>query len=201
MKNRIFLLLLAFMLIASVDSGAIAQLANDPSTPCFRQIVNDNRFGPLRDSLGMSSRASDITIEMMSNNRRPIEDEKRIISIWAAERDRCLEMGRRWRADNVPPQLKALIDSTHAALKSLIAKLYGGSISYGEFIMARQKNSQEFDTQIAMMYQKNIEQTQNSKARAAESPNNNSRQHQLPNRTLTTNCYRFDESLTHCTTQ
>ena len=177
--------------------------ADDPSNSCFRGMDIDPRFKPLVAKLGTISRADQASIEMMASTDKPTPEEKTALSIWGASRQECTAMGRSFRSVNAPNGWASAYESQQSAVLQAIARLYSGDITYGQFIIERQRIATIAAGQFADI------SGRDSQARAQHAQQEAARAdaalqmmliQQQQNRPITTNCNRFGNNV-NCTTR
>lgn len=99
-----------------------------------RQLYSDPRLDPIRSKVPLNMGVSDpIPIQMMSDNDFPSTEEASLILVWAEQRQRCHEYQTSLYG---PP--RAQVEAVRRANSQLMAELYGGVITYGQY--AKQLN-------------------------------------------------------------
>ena len=177
--------------------------ADDPSTRCFDQLENDDRFAILKPHFGAISRANQASIEQLASTARPTEDEKRAISVLGVARQTCASLGTAFRAAYAPPGWVASMEAGQSKVLLAMAKLYGGDYTYGQIVPERQ--------QIAVVTNAQLQQASNadSAARNQQAQQEAARANQAlqmfllqqqANRPVTTSCNRFMNTV-NCTTR
>lgn len=105
---------------------------------CFGNIADDPKFVAVKDKISFGT-AADQPFAMLTDTRKPAPEEKQEIRLWGEMREGCLQLQR--KANNTlgtDPQIKVLMDSLVTNQQSLIAQLYLGNLTYGEFATKRQ---------------------------------------------------------------
>jgi hypothetical protein len=169
---------LSIALAAALLTGCAANThqqvswTDDPSVACFKQLEADARFAPLLPKIGSTTHAEAATIQMMTNASKPNDEEKRLISLWAAQRQTCTEAGRDFRARNMPAYVSQAFDA--GLQKSLIlqAQLYGGEISFGEYTRKRKELSIALKADFAAQQRESNAARQQAQANQAASAAN-----------------------------
>lgn len=137
--------LIWIFLVGCICSVAKAQ---DPSAACYQQLGGDERFqllfkkAPLDISKGQS-------LEVMANQSKATSKEKAALSILVSEIDKCTEIGAEWRNQNYPPSINAYSSSYQSFLRSALADLYAGKVTFGDFAKIRDKEFTELRNKIA----------------------------------------------------
>lgn len=104
------------------------------------QVLGD-KF-PLDISKGQS-------LEVLANQSKVTAKEKAALSLFVAEGDRCAELGADWRQQNYPASINGLLNTYYASMKSAIADLYAGKLSFGDMAKVRAKEYAEFQNKLA----------------------------------------------------
>jgi hypothetical protein len=106
--------------------------ADDPSGMCFKTVPDNPRIAVLKSKIPLDNPRS-ATVEMLSSTDRPTDEERKALSIWAEHRAACTESGRSFRARYAPPGWALAVEEGQAALTQMIANLYSGAMTYGQF--------------------------------------------------------------------
>jgi hypothetical protein len=110
-----------------------------------RQLYSDPRIDPIRSKVPVGIGLSEqIPIQMMSNNEFPSKEEAPAILVWAEQRQRCHEY--QTSLFGPPP---AHLEALRRANSQLMADLYGGAITYGEYAKQLNQNTSLFLQQDA----------------------------------------------------
>lgn len=142
----------------------------DPAVACYNSITADPELSSLAPKVGGLISPSGVTIETRSNQSRPTDSEKSLIGKWDAERQRCFSMGASHRKQYLNPQVVMLGDELNLNVSQLIAKLYQGSLTYGEFVIEREKSNAAFTARYETARQQyNQEQAMQAAQRQAAS--------------------------------
>lgn len=115
---------------------ALPAFASDPSANCFNNLDNEVSFLPLRKLIALGN-IKNQNLDMLTNTGYPSAQEKELIKAWVKERDRCFVLGEIWRVENMPANMRSILDDYYARNKLLIADLYISKINYGEFASKR----------------------------------------------------------------
>lgn len=160
MKKLLLIAALALTTAGCVTPGQQVRRGpnDDPSRACFDALAYDKRFVPLREKIAINLPAHQPTIEMLADKSGPTSDEKQLLGEWAAARDGCLSQGAGFRAAYAPPTYAAWMSNNVTTVKMLVARLYVGEISYGEFNRLRAEASEASRTYAAGMAQRDREQ-------------------------------------------
>ena len=135
----------AFVLTGLVwANGAAAQ---DPTPPCLAQLRDDSRVQSLLEKLPF-----DVTkgqpLEVLANKTKPTAQEKTALSYFAAEGERCLDLGDEWREKNYPAAAMALLRTYRVELLSALAELYAGNMTFGDVAKFRAKQTSDLKNSL-----------------------------------------------------
>lgn len=226
MKTAIILAALA--LLAGCDTMPQQQVqqaprptaADDPSVTCARRAAVMPQFAPLSEKIAINMRADQVSLEMLADRARPTDQEKALLSAWQQQRVACFDVGVSFRAAYAPPRYVAWLSSSHNGTSGLVARLYGGDMTYGEFNRARaslaadteatrlEMQQRERETQAAAAAQDDANRRAAAGMMLQNMQNQQLLQQQLQqqqmqqmqqNRPSTTNCQRFGNQV-NCTT-
>ena len=142
-----------------VASASLGQATEDPTPACLVALSQDGRLKAIQDKIAIVD-AKYQTLDMLSNDKKPTKNERSLISLWATEGNKCIELGAQWRLQNYPPTVVALFNGYVSDLNSLGADLYSGKITYGAFAKKRAEKAKEFDTNAGKAVQEYIVQQQ-----------------------------------------
>lgn len=205
MRKLIVCLSVSMLLFGCVNQQQTRRptATDDPSNRCFGVFVGDPRLEPLIPKIGSLSQPDDVTLEMMANKEKPNETEKAALSIWAAARKSCVDLGRSFRAQYAPSGYSNSYETMQAGILSAIAALYAGDITYGQFIAERSRLT--MTGQDAMVSSSERDQSvRNQQARDEQERRNaitqSILQRQRDSQPVTTNCYKVGNSIS-CTTR
>lgn len=129
--------------------GAIAQ---DPSAACIQQLGGDERLqslfkkAPLDISKGQS-------LEVLANQSKATPKEKTALSVLVSELDRCTDLGADWRKQNYPASINGYGNTYQSFLRSAMAELYAGKLTFGDFAKARDKALTELLNKVSIEVQ------------------------------------------------
>ena len=102
------------------------------------QAIDGNRaFDPIRGKVGLKG-VNSITFEMLANTNKPTETERAAILEYAKLRDTHVKQARALEAQYEDPYTR-INEAQSRTITALLADLYNGSLSYGEFAKKRQE--------------------------------------------------------------
>lgn len=105
---------------------------------CFDALTSSNELNSIRGKIALES-ASNQTFSMLTDNSKPILQEKQAILTWGNGRDQCFSLQRAENiAQNINPQIMAVLDTYTASQQNILAQLYMEKITYGDFSAKRQ---------------------------------------------------------------
>lgn len=127
--------------------GACYSLAQDPTVLCATELKADARVQILADKLVFDETKWQ-ALEVLANKSKPTAKEKIALSVFAAESERCLELGADWRLKTYPAAINTLLSNFRVESVTALSDLYGDNISYGEFARFRVKKMNELKNSI-----------------------------------------------------
>ncbi len=122
----------------------------DPSVACFRGLEHDARFDKMKVRGAVGS-AIQVTLEMAASRDKASDEEKSQLSILAVARQTCLDLGKAWRRTYAPPEIAVIYETLQMRVMDLMANLYGGDITWGEYIARRRGIASEFEQSRAQI--------------------------------------------------
>ena len=126
-------------------------------------LYSDPALDPIRNKVALESSAQQ-TLAMRTDQSRPTADDKVALTIWDHKRQDC-EAYRTSVFANRPGSAVAIETNATEATEQLIAELYSGKISYGQFATDRSDIHGQALTSLATAQQDN--RTQNLQALTA----------------------------------
>lgn len=142
--NSLKACLSGFVLIG-FPTVAVAQVP-DPSDACIANLPSQKELQILKGKIDLAS--GPVSLETLSNNKKPTQNEKLAILTFDKTVEQCRELGKEWRIKNVPPTINGMVDRAFSSLKLLLAELYAGRTTYGDFAKNRQELINKLGTQI-----------------------------------------------------
>ena len=139
----------ALLVVFSCGKG----LAQDPSADCFARLKGDDRIQSLIEKFPFDMSKAQ-SLEILANPMKAAAKDKAALSIWMSEGDRCAELGTDWRRKNYPASINALGNTYEATIKSAIADLYVGKLTFGEVAKIRAKEYAELQIRISVEVEK-----------------------------------------------
>ena len=139
------------LVLIGVATVAVAQVP-DPTDACIANLPTQKELQILKGKIDLVS--GPVSLETLSNNKKPTQNEKLAILAFDKTVEQCRELGKDWRIKNVPPTINGMVDSAFSSLKLLLAELYAGRITYGDFAKNRQELINKLGTQITTEVQR-----------------------------------------------
>ena len=169
----------------------------------MRAANTDPRISLLTAKVGSLKEAGEATLPMLASTATPTPEEKTALEYWGSERQRCLGLGKVYRAHNLPASVVSTFEAGQKNLVFLTARLYAGEINYGQF------NTQRQELAGAMRQrQVEFEQQRDAAAREADPGGRFATPGYLqqsapaqPVRPLYTNCTRLGSTGVNCISQ
>lgn len=138
-----------FLLVGQVT--ALGANADGPSFDCEREMLANSEFSILKGKLDLLNSPIQPT-EILANNRKPTEREKKAIARWVEEQKRCSAPGIALNKSKLY-EAGVLIERAYADLYLSAADLYARKITYGDFAKASVRRHQELWEQVAVVAQ------------------------------------------------
>lgn len=118
----------------SQNSAALMAQGNQ----CYEEMKANPALNPIKGKVAFN--VNEQTLQMLSNINKPTAKEKQAIALWDEKRQEC---SRYWDAaypsTNTPAVFNAISSANKTATQNLIANLYAGKITYGEFAKQRKE--------------------------------------------------------------
>jgi len=108
-------LLLVFILISGYSFAG----AKDKTSQCLEGLKSDSRFSSIASHLELDGQSAG---RMLTDKTRPDERQKQAITEWIDARSQCI---------NLSPNPVTI--NLHMAFLSIVADLYNGQATFGEF--------------------------------------------------------------------
>ena len=153
------IVLMGFVLFAPLF--AFAQ-AIDPSGECFNGLENNPELQAIKGKVALGT-IDGQTLEMLASDKRPNSVEKNAISKWDTLRQPCNKVSQDWWNSRVPQNVAVIISKVQSEFKSLLADLYAGRITYGQFAKNRLAISEKAKVEAVNANQQN-QMAQNQQA-------------------------------------
>jgi len=141
---------------------AYAQTKSEPQDPtevCLNNLSNQKELQVLRGKIVLGGESQ--SLEILSNTKKPNQLEKNALLSLDRLIDQCRSQGKDWRMKNYPSSLNSVIDSTFFSnYKFLLADLYAGKFTFGDFARKRQELGTELTNAISnenLKIQKNLD--------------------------------------------
>lgn len=147
--------------VSLISSQVIAQ---DPSAACLNEVPSQERFAPISKKVSLLS-AKDQTFEMLTNATKATKEDKKLISAWVAELERCLSLGADFRKANQPEQVLTMIEGSRVEFLTTTADLYSGKLTYGEYAKLRSVQLADFERRFSEFTQSVAQRNQEAAAK------------------------------------
>lgn len=115
-----------------------AQVPN-PGATCFEQLNSDPALSRLLPHVGSLNKSDRATFSMIVSKQKPSESDKKAIIAWGVARDKCADIYRENAPAGFPAAFIDLESKSHSESQQLLASLYKGQLTYGEFVELRKK--------------------------------------------------------------
>lgn len=132
--------LAAFMLLSlSVQSADY----HSPGYDCSIALKDRADLQVIADKVALDSPTSQ-TLAMLANNKKPKKSEREALSRWVDAQDQCRAIDAAAGFSD-SPAISAISQQYDNEVKNLVAKLYGGLITYGDFARSRADLLQQYN--------------------------------------------------------
>lgn len=129
-----------FVAIAvTVASLSVGAQGKNPGGTCFEDLNSDPALARLLPHVGSFSKSDSATFGMIVSKEKPSEADKKAIIAWGRARDNCIKIYRENLPEGFPPELIEVEAASQSELQQLLATLYRGQMTYGEFVESRKK--------------------------------------------------------------
>ena len=143
LSGILFVIMLGMSFNAAFQGTAIAQAG---ANNCYLMLESQQLLVPIRNKVPLAGGKP--SLEMLANDAKPTKAEKKAIGDWEQGLSQCNEQAKNWGNANMNPQANQILQNNFSALRSLIADLYVGKISYGKFLKDKQANDSATSAQI-----------------------------------------------------
>lgn len=107
---------------------------------CWKGVHQDPRLQNLFSKVSFDPDIEKPTFEMMANNSYPSDGEKKAIAIWGQKYDSCMPAYHKMEeSKGLSDKVRTIETAAESQLRMLIAELYNGKITYGDFTKQQQK--------------------------------------------------------------
>jgi hypothetical protein len=103
---------------------------------CIVEASKRETFDRLRTKMSLTG-SKDQTFSMLVDKTSVTDEEKRTIVEWMSERENCWRASMPWRGNNLPPAIRSIAERIYTEGTGLVAELYLGKLSYGEYATKR----------------------------------------------------------------
>jgi len=143
--------------IVSVDAIQATDLSTElkdlatQSQACFASLTTDPELQAIRNKVALGPTV-DPAFPVFTDVARVAYQDKAAMFAWGKKRDKCIALMRKSHATTeIDPAVAKALESAEVAVQALIAKLYSGTMTYGEFAARRYSVMDETRAAIARM--------------------------------------------------
>lgn len=119
----------ATVLLVLSMGAASAQQAADPTMPCLLTVLNAPEYGPLTPKISFAT----LSAPQLVDATRPNSEERAALDFAVQGWQRCAAEGSSWRSQNLPPKIAGHFGRYFSDEVLMLADLYGGGLTYGDF--------------------------------------------------------------------
>jgi hypothetical protein len=132
--NRFFLITLVVFATTGTASAALPESSPNPKTQevltCLHGIDDSPELAPLKSKMNLVL-IKDSTMQMLASTERASASDKPLILKWSDARENCVSMMIKNASPNDPN--RSLMETDNVLIRQITARLYNGSLTYGEF--------------------------------------------------------------------
>lgn len=131
----------ALALVLLTPPLGLPQESEYPSAQCIENAQGEVRFDVLRGKLPLRW-SEEATFQMLALDRVPSSDERAALGQWGEVRERCFRAGEAF-LQGLPGEQAALAKESFGAGQRMLAELFNGRITFGEFNRRRSAMTDE----------------------------------------------------------
>jgi len=148
--------------VSVVENTADYKSLGEQTDKCMMKLQNDPELFGLADKVALSN-ADNASLAMLTNDTKPTEAEKILISLWSSKKNTCAQ-GTLELLNYYPNNQQGLIyQQSRNETNQIVASLYKGNITYSEFAKQRQDlNSNNRKQQNQVQANQNAQQQTNT---------------------------------------
>jgi len=132
-----------FCLMAAISTSSLAQ--QDPTLRCINELAQLPELTILQNKAPVLTTSQ--TFDMLTNSDKASGEELPAIKAWAQGRERCQALGDSYRR-SIPTGVTAAIEAAYRDFLNMLADLYTGNLTYGEFARRRAERNTQTASQI-----------------------------------------------------
>ncbi len=126
------------------SNSSTASPPPNPGDECFKALADAPELQILQSKAPVSFRKQ--SFDMLTNEQKPTDIERTAIKTWGQRGEGCIALDAEYR-QRMPAKIAAIRQRGYADLLALIAELYSGNLTYGEFARRRAAVNSESKTQ------------------------------------------------------
>lgn len=153
MKNHYGIFLLVLVL-SGCESLMPKPIPPDLSGQCVAELENKPELAIIKSKVGLGG-INTQTVEMLASNKKPTSAEKEALLKWDSLRQPCIRMSQEWLSQYGEQNISVINDRATNEFKALLADLYAGKITYGEFAKGRQVITNKANEDAQAAYKQN----------------------------------------------
>ena len=118
--------------------------------PCYFELNSNPKLTRLLPKVGaiQTEKGYRAPIELLADKTKPNKEDKAAIGFWAKERQDCDQKAQAFLQAKTSPGNYAVRQSVDSRYYALLARLYAGDLSFGEFVQNRQDLNQSLSAQL-----------------------------------------------------
>lgn len=144
-----------------------AAAEEDPSLACNKALVERPAYSALAQKLPITS-MMDVPFEMLADDSKPNNQQRKAISGWATEHRECMRAGEDFRNTHYSPTLAAIVTEADGRAMVVAADLFNRKLSFGEANRRIQAIGDDVRARIAVLTQAAVDQQAADRQKADE---------------------------------
>jgi hypothetical protein len=137
MKPSLFVISLALLSGCAAQRPSAQAPPPNPGAQCYEALGGYAALAPLTGKLVLTG-AGGTTLPMQADTNKPSAAEKEALVQWAVLREQCAQLTTQWQRNaNAPPWFVSINNQITYTADALVAALYRGELTYGEFNVKR----------------------------------------------------------------
>jgi pyruvate kinase len=116
-------------LVHLLGTNCLAQ-EEDPSLACGKALATDARFSLIATKMPLAG-LENITLEMLADESKPTDAERKQLAGYVLARNDCLNAGAEFRKTHYPVEVIAAMLEANDKILDMTAELYNRKITFG----------------------------------------------------------------------
>ena len=125
----------------------------DPSIACGKALADDARFSLIVKKMPLAG-LEKISLEMLADETKPTDAERKQLAVWVLARNECLDSGTEYRKAHYPPEIIAAMLESNDKILDGTAELYSRKLTFGAWNKQLQSIVSDLRTKVAAIAQR-----------------------------------------------